>query len=81
MEILYYIIVGAIAGWLGGLIMKGRGFGLLGNIVIGILGGFLGGFLFNALNISIGSGLVSAIVTSTIGAVVLLFAVGVIKKA
>lgn len=81
MNLIYYLIVGAVAGWLGGLIMKGRGFGVLGNIVVGILGGLLGGFLFGALNISIGSGLVSAIATSTIGAIVLLFAVGVIKKA
>jgi len=80
MEILYQLIVGAIAGFLAGQVMKGRGFGVLGNIVVGILGGILGGFLFNALGISLASGLLGSILTALIGAVVLLFLVGLIKK-
>ncbi|MDA0989523.1 MAG: GlsB/YeaQ/YmgE family stress response membrane protein [Verrucomicrobia bacterium] len=74
-----FLVIGAVAGWLAGLIFK-RGFGLIGNIVVGVLGAFLGGWLFNALGISVGGELIGAIVTATAGSVVLLFAVGLIKK-
>ena len=49
MGIILYLLIGAVAGWLAGLIMKGRGFGLFGNIIVGIIGGFIGGFLFGVL--------------------------------
>lgn len=71
---------GAVVGWLAGQIMKGRGFGLVGNIVVGIVGAILGDFLFGLADISIGSGTVSSIVTALIGALVLLFLVGLVKK-
>ena len=74
------IIIGGIAGWLAGKIMRGGGFGVLGNIAVGILGSFAGGFLFNLAGISIAAGLVGSLVTSTVGAVVLLWLVGVLKK-
>jgi uncharacterized membrane protein YeaQ/YmgE (transglycosylase-associated protein family) len=75
-----FLIIGAVAGWLAGLLMRGGGFGLLGNIVVGIIGAFVGGFLFGMAGISAGSGLVGSLVTAVIGAAVLLFIVGLIKK-
>jgi uncharacterized membrane protein YeaQ/YmgE (transglycosylase-associated protein family) len=80
-SILVFLIVGAIAGWLAGLIVSGFGFGLVGNIVVGIVGAFIAGYLFPAIGISLGSGLVAAIIHSTIGAVILLVLIKVIKRA
>ena len=80
MAFIMFLIVGGVAGCLAGMLLKGRGFGLIGNIIVGVLGGFLGGWLFGKLNISIGTGLVNEIVTSLAGAVVLLFVVSFIKK-
>lgn len=80
-SLLVFILVGIISGFLAGKIMKGRGFGVIGNMVIGILGAFIAGFIFPTVGISLGGGIISAIIGSTIGAVILLFAVGVIKKA
>jgi len=77
---LIFIVVGLIAGWLAGTIMKGKGFGLIGNIIVGLIGGLLGGWLFNLLKISIGTGIVSSIITSLIGAVILLIIVSFFKK-
>ena len=71
--LLYFLLVGALAGWLGGQIMKGEGFGLLGNIVVGIIGGIIGGWLFGFLGISTGSGFVGSIITAAAGAIVLLW--------
>lgn len=75
------MLIGAIAGWLAGNIMKGGGYGLLMNIIIGIIGAAIGNFIFGLLNISLGSGIVSAVVTATIGAIILLFIVSKLKKA
>jgi len=80
-SILVICLIGAVAGWLAGLIVRGFGFGLLGNIVIGIVGSFVGGLLFGALNIFPGGGLLGAIIASTVGAVVLLLLLRVIKRA
>lgn len=80
-SLIIFIIVGAIAGWLAGLIVKGYGFGLLGNIVVGIVGAFIAGFLFPAIGISIGGGVLAAIIHSTIGAVILLVLIRLIKQA
>jgi len=79
MAILIMLLVGAIAGWLAGLIMKGSGFGLLGDIGVGIVGGFIGGFLFRLLGLQAES-LVGAIVSATAGAVVLLLVIRMFKK-
>jgi uncharacterized membrane protein YeaQ/YmgE (transglycosylase-associated protein family) len=75
-----FLAIGAVAGWLAGTLMKGGGFGLLGNIVIGVIGAVLGGYVFGLLGIAAG-GLIGAIVTATAGAALLLFIIGVIKKA
>lgn len=80
-SLLIFIIVGAIAGWLAGLLVKGFGFGLLGNIVVGIVGAFIAGWLFPALGISLGSGIVAAIIHATIGAVILLVLIRLVKQA
>lgn len=77
--LLIFLAIGALAGWLAGLIMKGGGFGLLGNIVIGIIGAVVGGFVFSIAGIAAG-GLIGSIITATVGAVLLLVAVRVIKK-
>ena len=79
-SLVIFLLIGAVAGWLAGVIMKGGGFGLAGDIVIGIIGAVLGGWLFNLLGITAG-GLIGAIVTATVGACVLLLIVRLIKKA
>ena len=79
--LLIFLLVGAAAGWIAGNLMRGGGFGVIGNIVVGIIGAFLGSWLLGLLKVSIGSGLINSLVTSVIGAVVLLFVVGLIKKA
>lgn len=78
--LLIVLVIGAVAGWLAGTIMKGGGFGLLGNIIIGVIGGVIGGFLFGLLGV-FAYGLIGSIVTATVGAVVLLYLVRLFKKA
>jgi uncharacterized membrane protein YeaQ/YmgE (transglycosylase-associated protein family) len=79
--ILIVLIIGAVAGWLAGLIVRGMGFGLIGNIVVGIIGAFVAGWLLPRIGIVIGGGMVGAIINATIGAVVLLVIIGLIKRA
>ncbi|MVA97553.1 GlsB/YeaQ/YmgE family stress response membrane protein [Nitratireductor sp. CAU 1489] len=79
-SLIVFIIIGAIAGWLAGLIVKGFGFGLLGNIVVGIVGAFIAGFLFPAIGISLGGGILAAIIHATIGAVILLVIIKLVKS-
>jgi uncharacterized membrane protein YeaQ/YmgE (transglycosylase-associated protein family) len=74
------LIVGAVAGWLAGLIVKGVGFGLLGNIVIGIVGAFIANWLLPKIGLVIGGGMVASIINATIGAVILLVIIGLIKR-
>jgi len=76
---LIFLALGALAGWLAGMLMKGGGFGLLGNIIVGILGAVIGGFAFGLLGIETES-LIGSILTATAGAVILLLIVGLIKK-
>ena len=79
--LIVFLVVGAIAGWLAGLIVKGRGFGLAGDIVVGIVGAFLAGWLLPRLGIAIGGGIVAAIVNALIGALILLALIGLIRRA
>jgi uncharacterized membrane protein YeaQ/YmgE (transglycosylase-associated protein family) len=81
MGILIILAIGAVAGWLGSVIMTGQGFGLLANIVIGIVGSFIGSWLLGLVGIFDEGSLLGTILTATFGAVVLLFIVGIIKKA
>ena len=80
-SLIAFLLIGAVAGCLAGLLMRGGGFGLLGNIVVGIIGAFVGGFLFGLVGLSAGSGLVGSLITAVVGAAVLLFIVGLFKKA
>ena len=80
-SLIVFIVVGAIAGWLAGQLVKGYGFGLIGNIVVGIVGAFIAGWLFPAIGISIGSGIIAAIIHATIGAVILLVLLRLVKQA
>jgi len=82
MTIIYILIIGAVSGWLAGQIMKGGGFGLLGNIILGIAGSFVGGWVLGLLNISlnIGSATVNTIIQAVIGAIVVIFVAGLFKK-
>lgn len=79
--LLIWLLVGAVAGWLAGMIVKGGGFGLLGDIIVGIIGAFVGGWLLTRLGVTIGTGLVSVIATATIGAVALLALLRVARAA
>lgn len=72
MNILVTLIVGALAGWLGSLIIRGSGLGLIGNIIVGILGSFVGTWVLGKLNFSFGGGLMGAILTGAAGAIVIL---------
>jgi uncharacterized membrane protein YeaQ/YmgE (transglycosylase-associated protein family) len=74
------LIIGGIAGWLAGLIMKGGGFGVLVDIIVGIVGGFIGGWLAQALHIQVGNGLISSLIVAFVGAVILLFVIRLIKR-
>jgi len=81
MEFLYFLLIGAIAGWTAGQIMKGRGFGTIGNIVVGIIGAYVGGFMLGNLGLNIGdSELFNSLVTAVVGAIVFLFVLGLIRK-
>jgi len=78
-SVIVFLIVGAIAGWLAGVIVKGFGFGLLGNIVVGIVGAFIAGWLFPQLGWGVGGGFLWAILHATIGAVILLVLLRIIR--
>jgi len=80
MNILWFFIIGIVAGWLAGQLMKGGGYGLIGDLVIGVIGAFIGGWLFGALGVRAG-GLIGSLITATIGAMILVFLVRLIKKA
>jgi len=80
-SLIAWLIVGAIAGWLAGLIVKGFGFGLIGNIVVGIVGAVIAGWLLPQLGIGLGIGMVAAIINAVIGAVVLLVIIGLVRRA
>ena len=79
--IIIWIIVGAIAGWLAGMVVKGGGFGLIGDIIVGIVGAIIAGWLLPQLGIVIGSGIIAAIIDAFIGAVILLIIIKLIKRA
>jgi uncharacterized membrane protein YeaQ/YmgE (transglycosylase-associated protein family) len=81
MEFIWFILVGLVAGWLAGQLVKGGGFGVIGDIVVGVLGALLGGFLFSSLGVSLGGGLLGAIIVATIGAVLLIFILRLVKQA
>jgi len=81
MAFIWFILVGLVAGWLAGQLMKGGGFGVIGDIIVGVLGALLGGFLFSSVGVSLGGGLLGAIIVATLGAVLLIFVLRLIKRA
>jgi uncharacterized membrane protein YeaQ/YmgE (transglycosylase-associated protein family) len=78
--ILIVLLIGAIAGWLAGMILKGSSQGLLLNIVIGIIGGFIGSLVFGLLGLFPEGNIIGAIVTATVGAIILLWVIGLLRK-
>jgi uncharacterized membrane protein YeaQ/YmgE (transglycosylase-associated protein family) len=79
-SLIWFLLIGLIAGWLAGKVMRGGGFGVIGDMIVGVIGAFLGAWLFSLLGISAG-GLLGSIVTAFVGAVVLLFLLRLIKRA
>ena len=80
-SLLLWLFIGGVAGWLAGLLVKGYGIGIIGNVIVGIIGSFIGGWLFGYLGASTGGGILGAIIGATIGAVILLFLVGLVRRA
>ena len=81
MGIIAAIVIGAIAGWLAGLIVRGAGFGLIGNMVVGIIGALVAGWLLPQLHIELTSGTVGAIINATIGAIIVLVVLSLVRRA
>jgi uncharacterized membrane protein YeaQ/YmgE (transglycosylase-associated protein family) len=81
MNFIWFLLVGLIAGWLAGVVMRGGGFGVIGDIIVGIIGALLGGWLFGVLGIGGGGGLLGSIIVAFIGAVILILILRVIKRA
>jgi uncharacterized membrane protein YeaQ/YmgE (transglycosylase-associated protein family) len=78
--LIIWLVIGAVAGWLAGLIVKGYGFGLGGNIVVGIVGAVLAGWLLPLVGFVLVGGVIAAIINAVIGAVILLVVIGLFKK-
>ncbi len=76
---IWFLLIGLVAGWLAGKIMRGSGFGIWGNIVIGVIGSIIGGWLFSLISVTT-SGTFGAIITAMVGAMVLLYVVKLIKN-
>jgi uncharacterized membrane protein YeaQ/YmgE (transglycosylase-associated protein family) len=81
MNLLWFIIIGIVAGWLAGQIMGGGGYGLLGDLILGVIGAVVGGYLFGLLGIAAGGGLIGSLITATVGAIVLIALLRLIKRA
>ena len=80
MHLIWFLLVGLVAGWLAGKLMKGSGYGVIGDIVIGVVGAFVGGFLFRLVGIA-AYGTIGTIIVATIGAMVLVALVRALKRA
>jgi len=81
-SILVTIVVGGVAGWLAGLVMRGSGYGIIGDIIVGLLGAFIGTWLMRAfsLSVNLGSPILNKVLVSLIGALVLMFVVGMLRR-
>jgi len=78
--LIWFLLIGLIAGWLAGQVMKGGGFGIIGDMIVGVIGAFLGGWLFGLLGISAG-GLIGSLITAFVGAVILILLLRLIRRA
>ena len=81
MGILAWVVVGLIAGWLAGQLMKGGGYGMVADIILGLLGGVLGGWIFEKLGVSAGGGMIGSVIVAFVGAVILVAITRALKKA
>jgi uncharacterized membrane protein YeaQ/YmgE (transglycosylase-associated protein family) len=81
MSFIWFILIGLVAGWLAGQVMKGGGYGVLGDIIVGIIGALLGGWLFGVLGIWPGGGLIGSLIVAFIGACILIWLTRLIKRA
>jgi uncharacterized membrane protein YeaQ/YmgE (transglycosylase-associated protein family) len=79
--LIWFLLVGLIAGWLAGKVMRGGGYGVVGDMVVGIIGALLGGWLFGKLGIGLGGGLIGAIITAFVGAVIFIFLLRLLRRA
>jgi uncharacterized membrane protein YeaQ/YmgE (transglycosylase-associated protein family) len=79
-SLLIFLVVGALAGWLGGIVVKGYGLGLIGDMIVGVIGSFIGGWLFNSFHIAQGGGFLGDLVGATVGAIVLLFVLRLVRR-
>jgi len=79
-DLIIFLVIGAVAGWLAGVIMKGGGFGLVGDIIVGVIGSLIGGWLFGLLGIAAG-GLIGSIIAAVVGAIILIAILRLIKRA
>ena len=79
-SLILFLVIGLVAGWLASRIMKGKGFGLIGDLIIGVIGAILGGWLFGFLGITVG-GIIGSLVTALVGAIVFLYLLRIIKRA
>lgn len=79
MGLLLFLLIGVLAGWIAGTLMKGSGYGLLGNMVIGVVGAFVGKYLFGFLGFS-SAGITATLLAAVLGAVILIFVVGLVKR-
>jgi uncharacterized membrane protein YeaQ/YmgE (transglycosylase-associated protein family) len=77
----WFILIGLIAGWLAGQFVKGSGYGVLGDIVVGMIGAVIGGFLFRAIGVSAGGGFIGSLIVATVGAVILVLVLRQLKRA
>ena len=80
-SLIIFIIVGVVAGWLAGQVIRGGGFGLVGDLIVGVVGAVIAGWLFPMLGVSLGGGIVAAIISSAIGAIILLAIVRLVRRA
>lgn len=78
-SLLIILLIGLAAGWLAGMIVRGTGFGLIGNLVVGVIGAFIGSWLLPQIGIFLGAGIITAIINATIGAVVLLLIIRLVR--
>jgi uncharacterized membrane protein YeaQ/YmgE (transglycosylase-associated protein family) len=78
-SLIWFLLIGLIAGWLAGQVMRGGGFGLVGDMIVGVIGALLGGWVFSLLGISAG-GLIGALITAFVGAVILLFLIRLVRR-
>ena len=82
LSIITFLVIGGVAGWLAGLLIKGRGFGIIGDIIVGVIGAFIGGFVLISFGLAglFGAGIIGAIAVAFIGAVILLSIIKLVKK-